>query len=167
MYTMIDPCKEKAFFTFFYWGFQCWQCSSSWFYISCIGCWICVLWSSRAQQLKRTQVEYNFVPSLTVLYWITSHLLNDISMFPFRGYCIWMLFVMEERGYSGTIQYQDFPLWHYTIPRFPITISFGSLFPFFDCVPKEVPSFTINPYIFWWWQTDNPFHVSVYVEVKL
>jgi len=28
-----------------------------------------------------------------------------------------MLFVMEERGYSGTIQYQDFPLWHYTIPR--------------------------------------------------
>ena len=43
------------------------------------------------------------------------------------------------------------------------SVCFGSLFPFFDCVPKEVPSFTMRPYIFWWWQTDNPSQVCMLI----
>lgn len=43
------------------------------------------------------------------------------------------------------------------------SVCFGSLFLFFDCVPKEVPSFTMRPYIFWWWQTDNPWQVCMLI----
>jgi len=100
-------------------------------------------------------------------------LLNDILMFPFRGYCIWMLFVMEEKEDILALYNTKFLLsckaakccWqisHHNLLWIPV--------PFLWLCAKRSAIFhhkALHFLFFWWWQTDNPFQVSFHVEVKL